>query len=90
MDFLAVKVSGSDVKPGICDTVNTRSYRYNENISLDFEPSRYYLMKINKFLNPWLVCILKHRGATRQIPGLTSLPLTVTAKRSTKIKFSKP
>ena len=41
-----------------------------------------------KFLNPWLVCILKHRGVTRQIPGLTSFPLTLTAKKSTKIKFS--
>ena len=41
-----------------------------------------------KFLNPWLVCILKHRGVTRQLPGLTSLPLTVTAKKSTKITFS--
>ena len=41
-----------------------------------------------KFLNPWLVCILKHRGVTRQIPGLMSLPLNLTAERSTKIKFS--
>ena len=40
-----------------------------------------------KFLNPWLVCILKHCGVMRQIPGLTSLPLTLTAKKSTKIKF---
>ena len=38
-----------------------------------------------KFLNPWLVCILKHRRVTRQIPGLMSLPLTLTAKKSTKI-----
>ena len=30
VDFLAVKVNGSDVKPGICVTVNTRSYRYTE------------------------------------------------------------
>ena len=30
MDFLAVKVNGSDVKPGICVTVNTRSNRYTE------------------------------------------------------------
>ena len=31
--------------------------------SLDFEPkgTTVYLMKINKLLNPWLVCILKHR-----------------------------
>ena len=42
-----------------------------------------------KFSNPWLVCIiLKHCGVTRQIPGLTSLLLTLTAKKSTKIKFS--
>ena len=48
VDFLAVKVNGSDVKPGICVTVNSRSYRHTENISLDFEPNRYYLMKINR------------------------------------------
>ena len=46
--LLAVKVNGSDVKPGICVTVNTHSYRHTENISLDFEPNRYYLMKINR------------------------------------------
>ena len=45
--LLAVKVNGSYVKPGICVTVNTRSYRHTENISLDYEPNRYYLMKIN-------------------------------------------
>ena len=33
---------------GICVTVDTRSYRHTENISLDFEPNRYYLMKINR------------------------------------------
>ena len=33
MDFLAVKVNGSDVKPASCVTVNTRSYRHTENIS---------------------------------------------------------
>ena len=48
VDFLAVKVNGRDVNPGICVTVNTRSYRHTENISLDFEPNRYYLMKINR------------------------------------------
>ena len=87
VDFLAVKVNGSDVKPGICVTVNTHSYRHTENISLDFKPNRYILFDENKqkFLNPWLVCILKHRGVTRQIPGLTSLPLTLTAKKSTEI-----
>ena len=37
-----------DVKPGICVTVDTRSYRHTENTSLDFEPNRYYLMKINR------------------------------------------
>ena len=82
MDFLAVKVNGSDVKPGICVTVNARSYKHTENISLDFEP------KNRIFLNPWPVCILKHRGVTRQIPGLTPIPLTLTAKKSTKMKFS--
>ena len=83
------KYDRNDVKPGICVTVNTRSYRHTENISLDFEPNRYYLMKINKkFSNPWLVWILKHYGVTRQIPRLTSLPLILTAKKSTKIKFS--
>ena len=35
---LTVIINGSDVKPGIRVTVNTRSYRYTENISLDFEP----------------------------------------------------
>ena len=50
MDFLAVKVNGSDVKPGICVTLNTHSYRHTENISLDFEPNRYYLMKIKEIL----------------------------------------
>ena len=49
VDFLAVKVNGSRVKPGICVTVNTRCYRHTENISLDFEPNRYYLMKINRY-----------------------------------------
>ena len=39
VDFLAVEVNGSDIKPGICVTVNTRSYRHTENISLDFEPN---------------------------------------------------
>ena len=39
VDFLAVKVNGRDVNPGICVTVNTRSYRHTENISLDFEPN---------------------------------------------------
>ena len=29
--IFAVKVNGSDVKPGICVTVNTRSYRHTEN-----------------------------------------------------------
>ena len=48
VDFLAVEVNGSDIKPGICVTVNTRSYRHTENIPLDFEPNRYYLMKINR------------------------------------------
>ena len=48
MDFFAVKVNGSDVNPGICVIVNTRSYRHTENISLDSELNRYYLMKINR------------------------------------------
>ena len=47
LNILAVKVNGSDVKPVICVTVNTRSYRHTENTSLDFKPNRYYLMKIN-------------------------------------------
>ena len=37
-----------DVKPGICVTVKTRSYRHTEKTPLDFEPNRYYLMKINR------------------------------------------
>ena len=48
LNILAVKVNGSDVKPVICVTVNTRSYRHTENTSLDFKPNRYYLMKINR------------------------------------------
>ena len=42
-------------------------YRHTENISLDFELNRYILFDENKqkFLNPWLVCILKHRGVQR-------------------------
>ena len=43
-------------------------------------------MKI--YRSPWLVYILKHPGVMRQLPGLTSLPSTLTAKMSTKIKFS--
>ena len=48
LHILAVKVNESDVKPGICVTVNTRSYRHTENTSLDFKPNRYYLTKINR------------------------------------------
>ena len=44
----AVKVKGSDVKPEISVTENTRSYRHTENTSLDFKPNRYFLMKINR------------------------------------------
>ena len=39
-------------------------------------------------LNPWLVSILKRHGVMRQIPCLTSIPLALTAKKCTKIKFS--
>ena len=46
--FFAVKIKGSDVNPGICVIVKARSYRHTENISLDSEPNRYYLMKINR------------------------------------------
>ena len=48
VEFFAVKVNGKDVKPGICVTVNTRSYRHIENITLDFKPNRYYLIKISR------------------------------------------
>ena len=48
VDFFTVKVNGSDVNPGICVIVKTRNYRHTENISLDSEPNRYYLMKINR------------------------------------------
>ena len=44
--FFALKGNGSDVNPGICVIVKTRSYRHTENISLDSEPNRYYLIKI--------------------------------------------
>ena len=37
-----------------------------------------------KFSNLQRVCILKHSG----VPTMTSLPSTLTAKKSTKIKFS--
>ena len=48
LNILAVKVNGSDVKPVICVTVNTRSYRHTENTSLDSKPNTYYFMKINR------------------------------------------
>ena len=48
-------------------------------VSISFDENK------QKFLNPWLVCILKYCRVTRQIPGLTSLPLNLTAKKSTKI-----
>ena len=65
-------------------------YKHTENISLGSQPNRYYLMKMNmqKFSNPRLVRVLKHPGVMRQIPGLTSLPSTSTAKKSAKITFS--
>ena len=47
-DFFALKDNGSDVNTGIC--VKTRSYRQTENISLDSEQNRYYLMKITEIL----------------------------------------
>ena len=82
VDFFAVKGNGSDVIQGICVIVKTRSYRHTENISLESEPNRYYLMKNKqKFSNPWLVYTLKHPGVIRQIPGLTSLPSTLTEKK---------
>ena len=71
-------MDGSDVNPRICVIVKTRGYRYTKNISLDSEPNRYYFDENKeKFSNPWLL-----------IPELTSLPLTLKAKKSTKIKFS--
>ena len=45
---IAVELNGSDVNPGICAIVKTISYRNTENISLDSEQNRYYLMKINR------------------------------------------
>ena len=48
VDFFAVKVNGSDINLGICVIVKTRSYRHTVNISLESEPNRYYLMKINR------------------------------------------
>ena len=48
VDIFAVKVNGSDVNLGICVIVKARSYRHTENISLDSEPNRYYLIKINR------------------------------------------
>ena len=78
--FFAVKLNGSDVNQGICFIVKTRSYRHTENISLGSEPK--------KFSYSRLVCILKHPGVMRQIPGVKSLPSTSKAKKSTKITFS--
>ena len=49
MDFFAVKVNGSDVNPGMCVIVKARSYRQTENIHLESEPNRYYLMEINRY-----------------------------------------
>ena len=62
----------------------THSYRHTENIPFDFESNRYYSMKINKFSNLLRVCILKHSG----VPTMTSLPSTLTARKSTNINFS--
>ena len=67
MDFFAVKINGSDVKPEICVIVKTRSYRHTENISLDSEPNRYYFMKINR--NSQIHCSF----VTFQLDGLWPL-----------------
>ena len=58
VDFFALKCNGSGINPGICVIVKTRSHRHTENISLDSEPNRYYLMNL-KFMarlyikTPW-------------------------------------
>ena len=46
--FLLIKFNGSDVNPGICVIVKTHSYRHTESVSLDSEPNRYYLMKMDR------------------------------------------
>ena len=45
--------------------------------------TEWVLFDVNKqkFSNSWLVCTLKHPGVTKQIPGLTALPSTLTAKK---------
>ena len=67
-----------NVNPGISFIVKTRSYRHTENISLRFEPNRIH----DSFEYSKLPAVM------RQIPRLTSLPSTSTAKKSTKITFS--
>ena len=85
------KVNESDVKPGICVTVNTHSY------CIDI--LKIYHLILNQICNIWWkyteilksmarLYIYKHFGAMRQIPGLTLILLTLTAKKSTKIHFS--
>ena len=69
VDFLAVKVNGSNVKPGICFVT----------------PGYFNIQTSHGFKN---FCLFSSNHLVTQIPGLTSLPLTLTAKKSTKIKFS--
>ena len=61
-----------------------RSYSHTESISIDSVKQFWS----DKFSNPWLLCILKHPGVMKTIPGLTLLPSSVRAKTSTKITFS--
>ena len=54
-------MNGSDVTPGICVIVKTRNYLILNRIG-------YY----RALSDSWRVCILKHPGVMRQIPGMTS------------------
>ena len=86
VDFLAVKVNRSDVTPGIClvtpqcFTIQT-SHGF-KNFCLFSSNSTYSVQ------NQVIYFQYVYKFTVTQIPGLTSLPLTLTAKKSMKIKFS--
>ena len=69
--------------------MKTTSYSHNENISLDSEPNGHYLMKVNSNSQIYLARLyVKTPWSYEKESGVTSLPLTSTAKISTKIQFS--
>ena len=89
--FVAVKVDGSDVNPGIC--LITPGC-FNIQTSHGFENFKQYrtcvfcsdLKDLHVFSVYMSITACFHYNC--QIPGLTSLPLNLTAKKSTKMKFS--